>query len=68
MILEIRRRPFGVGAFRASWPKASHFILRVGPIESRVIVPHGEPVGVWGILTIATAGLLLGLVGKGGVA
>lgn len=55
MILEIRRRAFAVGLLTQRWPKARHFVVRLGGVESRLIVPND--------VTLTPAALALAFVG-----
>lgn len=58
-ILEIRfRRESSLGVFRQSWPQTHHTILRVGRVESRLILPKGQSLSV-GLVLVAFVGLFL---------
>lgn len=61
-LLEVRRRPFGVGYHRQNWPATRHHIARMGWLEARLIVPNDERVGLVGGTFTLIAGLVLACV------
>ena len=60
MILESRIRPVrSLGYQRQQWPAASHYVVRVGRREARVIVETGETVPFVGLVAMLAAGLII---------
>ena len=59
-LLEIRSRPVGFGYRRQRWPLTRHHIVQIGWIEARLIIPHGDSIGLTGCLSVLIAGLLIG--------
>lgn len=59
MILEISRRKFGIGFSMQDWPKARHYIVRLGVREARVIVCEDQGPRAIGIAALLFAGIFL---------
>lgn len=59
-ILEIRRRPFGLGYSLHNWPLTRHHVVRIGWVESRLIVPRGIRLGVLGSIAALVGGIFMG--------
>lgn len=60
MLLESRIRPVrSLGYQRQQWPAASHYVIRFGRREARVIVENGESVPIVGLVAMLVAGLVI---------
>lgn len=61
MILEPRRTAgaTGLGYTVKRWPRATHYVVRLGAREVRVIIGDGETANVGAVVALLVAGLFL---------